>query len=198
MSSHERTLRRIVVCTNVTLDGVMQGPGRPDEDTRGGFASGGWGAPYGAMAHAGQVFAESDALLLGRRTYEDFYSVWPKRADSPFTPWLTNIRKYVVSRTLRAPLPWSNSVLLSGDAAETVASVKREAGKNILVMGSGELVRSLMQTALIDEYVLLIHPIVLGSGQRLFPADGPHVPLDLLSSKTTPEGVVIARYAPPA
>ena len=191
-------MRKIVVCTNVSLDGVMQGPGQPDEDRRGGFTHGGWAAPYGAMAHVGQVFGESDALLLGRRTYEDFYSVWPNRPDSPFTPWLTNIRKYVASRTLREPLPWSNSVLLGRDVADAIAAVTREEGMNILVMGSGELVRSLMPAALIDEYVVLTHPIVLGSGQRLFPADGTFFPLDLLSSMTTPEGVVVARYAPSA
>ena len=191
-------MRKIVVCTNLSLDGVMQGPGRPDEDTRGGFTRGGWGAPYGAMAHAGQVFAETDALLLGRRTYEDFYEVWPKRPDSPFTPWLTNVRKYVASRTLREPLPWSNSVLLHGDVAGALASIKGEPGKNILVMGSGDLVRSLMPTGLIDEYVLLIHPLVLGSGQRLFPADGMFAPLNLLGSVTTPNGVIIGSYAPSA
>ena len=191
-------MRKIVVCTNISLDGVMQGPGRADEDTRGGFAHGGWGAPYGAMAHAGQVFAETDALLLGRRTYEDFYDVWPKRPDSPFTPWLNNVRKYVASRTLREPLPWSNSVLLHGDVAQALAAVKGEAGKNILVMGSGDLVRSLMPSGLIDEYVLLIHPLVLGSGRRLFPDAGTFAPLNLLSSVTTPNGVVIGSYAPSA
>jgi dihydrofolate reductase len=191
-------MRKIVVCTNLSLDGVMQGPGRPDEDQRGGFTRGGWGAPYGAMAHVGHVFAGTDALLLGRRTYEDFYDVWPKRPDSPFTPWLTNVRKYVASRTLREPLPWSNSVLLHGDVAQALASIKGEPGKNILVMGSGDLVRSLMPTGLTDEYLLLVHPLILGSGRRLFPDEGTFAPLELLSSVTTPNGVVIGSYAPPA
>jgi len=189
-------MRKLVVCTNLSLDGVMQAPARPDEDERGGFARGGWGAPYGAMVHAGQVFAETDALLLGRRTYEDFYNVWPKRADSPFTPWLNAVRKLVASRTLREPLPWSNSVLLEGEIGAAVASVKREPGKNILVMGSGELVRSLMPTGLIDQFVLLIHPIVLGSGQRLFPDHGTFASFTLTGSTTTPNGVVIASYTP--
>ena len=189
-------MRRIVVCTNVSLDGVMQAPGRPDEDRRGGFTRGGWGAPYGAMAHAGHVFAAADALLLGRRTYEDFHDVWPKRPDSPFTPWLTNIRKYVASRTLRAPLPWDNSVLLAGDAVDAVAAVKREPGGNLLVMGSGDLVRSLMPTGLIDEYVLLIHPLVLGAGHRLFADRGTFARLTLQGSTTTPSGVIIATYTP--
>lgn len=191
-------MRKLVVCTNLTLDGVMQGPGQPDEDERGGFTRGGWGAPYGAMAHVGQVFAETDALLLGRRTYENFYDVWPKRPESPFTPWLTNVRKYVASRTLREPLPWANSVLLERNAAQAVAAVKKEPGRNILVMGSGDLVRSLMPTGLIDEYVLLIHPLVLGSGQRLFPDEGALMRLTLDSGITTPTGVMIGRYTPAA
>lgn len=189
-------MRKLVVCTNLSLDGVMQAPGRPDEDERGGFAHGGWGAPYGAMAHAGQVFAETDALLLGRRTYEDFYDVWPKRPESPFTPWLNNVRKYVASRTLREPLPWENSVLLDRDTEQAVAAVKMEPGRNILVMGSGDLVRSLMPTGLIDEYVLLIHPLVLGSGQRLFPGEGALKRLTLDSGTTTPTGVMIGTYTP--
>jgi len=189
-------MRKLVVCTNLSLDGVMQGPGRPDEDERGGFTRGGWGAPYNAMAHVGEVFAETDALLLGRRTYEDFYDVLPKRPDSPFTPWLTNIRKYVASRTLREPLPWENSVLLGRNAEDAIAAVKGEPGKNILVMGSGDLVRSLMPTGLIDEYVLLVHPLVLGSGRRLFADDGALLRLTLESSATTPSGVMIGRYTP--
>ena len=191
-------MRKLVVCTNLSLDGVMQSPGRPDEDERGGFTHGGWGAPYGAMAHAGAVFAETDALLLGRRTYEDFYDVWPKRPDSAFTPWLNDVRKYVASRTLREPLPWSNSVLLEDDLAGSIGSVKREPGKNILVMGSGELVQSLMPTGLIDEYVLLIHPIVLGAGRRLFPDHGTFAQLTLIGSMATPNGVMIGTYRPSA
>src|SRR5439155_18377843 len=137
-------MRKVVVCTNLSLDGVMQAPARPDEDQRGGFTRGGWAAPYGAMAHAGQVFANADALLLGRRTYEDFYNVWPKRPDSPFTPWLNAVQKYVVSRTLKEPLPWVNSSLVGGDAAAGIRALKQQSGRDLLVMGSGELVRSLM------------------------------------------------------
>lgn len=191
-------MRKLVVCTNLSLDGVMQGPARPDEDERGGFTRGGWGAPYGAMANVGQVFAETDALLLGRRTYEDFYNVWPRRPDSPFTPWLNDVRKYVASRTLREPLPWENSVLLGGDTEQAIAAAKQEPGRNILVMGSGDLVRSLMPTGLIDEYVLLIHPLVLGAGQRLFPDDGALMRLTLKNSVTTPTGVMIGTYTPTA
>jgi dihydrofolate reductase len=191
-------MRKIVVCTNLSLDGVMQAPARPDEDERGGFMHGGWAAPYGAMAHAGQVFAEADALLLGRRTYEDFYNVWPKRTDSPFTPWLNNVRKYVASRTAREPLPWTNSVLLAADLRHALAAIKQEPGRNILVMGSGDLVRSLLPTGMIDEYVLLLQPMVLGSGRRLFPDQGTFTHLTLERSAPTPGGVVVAFYKPSA
>src|SRR2546423_11145511 len=131
---------RVVACINLTLDGVMQAPARPDEDPRGGFAHGGWGAPYAAMVHAGSVFANAGALLLGRRTYVDFSHVWPARTDSPFTPWLNNTPKYVVSRTLEEPLSWMNSMLLEGDAATAVARLKGELQKDALILGSGELV----------------------------------------------------------
>jgi dihydrofolate reductase len=188
-------MRKVVVCTNLSLDGVMQSPGRPDEDPRNGFQRGGWAAPYAAMAHAGHVFAAADSLLLGRRTYEDFYNVWPKRPDSPFTPWLNAVQKYVVSRTLREPLPWVNSTLL-GDAAAGIRALKQQSGKDILIMGSGELVRSLMGAQLIDEFVLLIHPLVLGTGTRLFADAGPFVKLALVSGTTTPNEVVIATYHP--
>ena len=176
----------------------MQAPGRADEDPRDGFEHGGWAAPYAAMAQAGQVFATAGALLLGRRTYEDFYSVWPKRTESPFTPWLNGIRKYVASRTLAGPLAWMNSVLLTGEATATVKPIKAEAGTDILVMGSGELVRSLMAAQMIDEYVLLIHPLVLGSGTRLFGPTAARATLSLVGSTTTSAGVVIATYRPEA
>src|SRR5437588_3308683 len=147
-------VRRIVVCANLSLDGVMQAPARADEDLRNGFEYGGWAAPYAAMAQAGHVFANVDALLLGRRTYEDFYSVWPKRTESPFTPWLNGIRKYVASRTLAAPLRWVDSVLLKGEAMATVRPLQAEAGTDMGVMGSGELVHSLMTAQVIEEHVL--------------------------------------------
>jgi dihydrofolate reductase len=189
----------IVVFNSVTLDGVMQAPGRPDEDRRGGVKHGGWAVPY-ADPVQGQVAAESmsttGALLLGRRTYEDFYSVWPKRADNPFTEVLNNATKYVASRTLREPLPWQNSVLLSGDAADEVAKLRQEEGKDIVILGSGELVRSLMARNLIDRYLLQIHPLLLGSGHRLF-ADGRALAkLRLIDSRPTSTGVVIATYEP--
>jgi len=189
-------MSKVVVFTNVTLDGVMQAPGRPDEDRRGGFEHGGWATPYAAMQQAGGSMADAGGLILGRRTYEDFHVVWHGRTDNPFTAVLDNMRKYVASRTLKEPLPWVNSTLLEGDAAEAVARLRKAPGKTLLIMGSGELVQSLMRKNAVDEYVLLIHPLVLGSGRRLFPDGGPLCPLELVHSQTTPSGVVIATYRP--
>ncbi len=191
-------MTRVVVFMNLTLDGVVQAPGRPDEDVRGGFAHGGWATAY-ADPVMGKVAAESmastGALLFGRRTYEDFYAVWPHRKNNPFTEVLNSTRKYVASRTLKEPLPWSNSVLLKGDAAKAVAELKARPGKDIVVLGSGALLQSLMSHNLIDEYVLQIHPLVLGSGSRLF-NDGPFASLRLVGTTTTTTGVVIATYRP--
>lgn len=190
---------KIVVINNLTLDGVMQGPARPDEDRRDGFAHGGWGIPYGdeVMARAmGARMAREGSLLLGRRTYEDFYSVWPHRTDNPYTEVLNKTQKYVASTTLTEPLPWQNSTLLKGDAAETVARLKEGHSDDIAVLGSGRLLQTLMRHDLIDEYVLLIYPLVLGTGYRMFPADGPSRPLRLVDSVTTTKGVIIATFQP--
>src|SRR5712692_7211218 len=189
-------MSKIVVFTNLTLDGVMQAPGRPDEDRRGGFEHGGWATPYATMEAAEVSMANTGALLLGRRTYEDFYAVWPNRTDNPFTAVLNNTQKYVASTTLSEPLSWSNSTLLKGDAAEAVARLKEEPGKDLVVLGSGELVQSLMRGHLVDEYVLLIHPLVLGSGRHLFADGGAFAALRLVGTKTTNNGVVIATYQP--
>ena len=191
-------MTRIVVFENLSLDGVMQAPGRPDEDVRGGFAFGGWAIPYADPA-MGKVAAESmattGALLFGRRTYEDFYSVWPHRKDNPFTDVLNNTLKYVASTTLKEPLPWSNSVLLKGEATHAVAELKARPGKDIVVLGSGALLQALMAHNLIDEYVLQIHPLLLGSGSRLF-NDNRFAKLRLVGTTTTTTGVVIATYQP--
>jgi dihydrofolate reductase len=143
-------MAKVVVVNNLTLDGVMQAPGRPDEDDRGGFPHGGWALPYDDPIKAevmgrGMARAASGdgALLLGRRTYADFAAFWPKQVDNPFTPVLDAMQKYVVSRTLRDPLPWQNSTVLPGDAAESVASLKQRSEKDLTVLGSGELVRTL-------------------------------------------------------
>lgn len=190
-------MRRIVATISLTLDGVMQAPGRPDEDRRGGFEHGGWALSYSdpVMGQvAGASMAAAPDLLFGRRTYEDFYSVWPNRTDNPFTDVLNNTQKYVASTTLREPLPWKNSTLLEGDAAKSMGSLKAQPGKDLVILGSGELVRALTKAGLVDEYILLIHPLVLGSGRRLFGDDGSNVALRLIDTKTTTTGVVIATY----
>ena len=165
---------KIVVLNHLTLDGVMQAPGRPDEDPRDGFAHGGWARPRGdAMGTAMMGQSAGGALLFGRRTYEGFFAFWPNQPDNPFTAALNAAQKYVASTTLRAPLPWQNSTLLAGDAADAVAALKREDGPDLLVMGSGQLIQSLMRRSLVDTFVLMVHPLVLGSGHRLFAEGGP-------------------------
>ena len=193
-------MSRVVAFTSLTLDGVMQAPARPDEDTRGGFEHGGWATPYPDPVMA-SVSAESGssagALLFGRRTYEDFYAVWPKRTDgNPFTPVLNNTQKYVASTTLKEPLPWMNSTLLKGEIPQAVARLKADLQKDLVVLGSGALLQSLMPHNLVDEYILLIHPLVLGSGRRLFIDGGASAALRLISARTTTTGVVIATYQP--
>jgi len=192
-------MRKIVVFNSLTLDGVMQAPGRPDEDVRGGFPYGGWATPYAdpEMGRAaGESMATTGGLLFGRRTYEDFYSVWPNRTDNPFTEVLNNTQKYVASRTLKEPLPWMNSTLLKGDVPEAVRGLKAGQGKDLVILGSGELIQTLMQHNLVDQYILMIHPLILGTGRRLFREGSAYSTLQLLDSKTTPNGVVIARYQP--
>ena len=190
-------MRKIVVFMSLTLDGVIQAPGRSDEDRRGGFEYGGWGQPY-ANPEMGKAAAQSgattDGILLGRRTYEDFHAVWPHRTDNPYTEVLNNTQKYIASTTLKEPLPWMNSTLLKGDAVDAVARLKHQPGKDIVVLGSGELVQSLIRGRLVDQYVLLIHPLILGSGRRLFADTGSRAALKLIDTKSTSTGVVIATY----
>jgi dihydrofolate reductase len=185
---------------NLTLDGVMQAPGRTDEDLRDNFEHGGWATPYAAMSskEAGESVPNFGALLLGRRTYEGLYDYWPKQTGNPMTEMLNNMQKYVASTTLEEPLHWVNSTLLKGDVPEAVAELKAQEDQNldIVIIGSGELIQTLMQHNLIDRYVLLIHPLVLGSGQRLFREESPFATLRLVSAKSTPTGVVVATYEP--
>lgn len=182
----------LTVVEHVTLDGVMQAPARADEDERDGFPHGGWGIPGNDEVMAsemGKRMGGGGAILLGRRTYEDFREVWPARKDNPYTEVLNRTRKYVVSRTLREPLPWENSVLV--DDVEAVAGIK-EREEGLTVHGSGELVRSLARLGLVDVYLLLIHPVVLGTGRRLFAGFSEN--LRLVNTVTTTTGVVIATY----
>ena len=182
---------------SMSLDGVIQAPGRPDEDTRDGFDRGGWAVPYNddVMAQRmGEGMASSGAMLFGRRTYEDFHGYWPQQRDNPFTPYLNQVTKYVVSNTLSEPLPWQNSVLLSGDPAASVAALKAEPGPDLAIVGSARLVGSLLSAKLIDRLVLLMHPLVLGQGRRLFDERGPGVDFELIDSLPTSKGVIIATY----
>jgi dihydrofolate reductase len=190
-------MSKIVVTNHLTLDGVMQAPAGPDEDRRGGFEHGGWAAPNSdeVMGRVmGEGMSQGGSLLLGRWTYEAFHAFWPHQKDNPYTEVLNNTQKYVASTTLAEPLPWMNSTLLEGDVGEAVARLKEQSDKDIVVLGSGELIQSLMRHNLIDEYLLLIHPVVLGSGRRLFPDGSPFADLRLVDSVTTTTGVVIARY----
>jgi dihydrofolate reductase len=192
-------MSRIVVVNHLTLDGVMQAPGRPDEDRRGGFEHGGWAPPYNDAVMGrvmGEHMARGGALLFGRRTYEDFASFWPKQEGSPISAVLDERQKYVASTTLRAPLGWVNSTLLEGDAADAVAALKERTDGDLVILGSGALIQSLMRRNLIDEYLLTIHPLVLGSGRRLFTHDGAFAALRLVDATPTTTGVLIATYRP--
>ena len=191
-------MRRLVVLESITLDGVMQAPGRQDEDTRGGFTHGGWAGPYNDPVLAremGAGMSRGADLLFGRRTYEDFYQVWHGRTDNPFSPVLDGSTKYVASTTLKSPLVWPNSTLLEGNAMDAVARLKQTPGLDLLVMGSGVLVESLLYCNLVDQFLLLIHPLVLGTGRRLFD-DAGFTKLRLVRSVPTTTGVIIATYEP--
>ncbi|MFC7430234.1 MULTISPECIES: dihydrofolate reductase family protein [unclassified Agrococcus] len=188
----------ITAFESVTLDGVLQGLGRPDEDTRGGFAHGGWGADYQddvSMAYAAEGMGEEGALLLGRRTYEDLLGFWTSLGEpNPFTDVLLRTEKHVVSRSEDTALAFPSSTLHAGDADETVARLRDASDVPLTILGSGELVRALHAARLVDRFVLQIHPIVLGSGTRLF-GDGDRADLRLERSIPTTTGVIIAEYA---
>jgi len=187
----------ITVFESITLDGVMQAPGRADEDTRGGFPYGGWAVPYQdevAMRFAGEGMSQGGAMLFGRRTYDDLLGYWTTTPEpNPFTDVLVNAQKYVVSRSASSRLGHPNSTLLEGDATETVAELRRTLDGTVTVLGSGELVRALLAAGLVDELVLMQHPLVLGVGTTLFGSD--RVELDLQRTVPTTTGVVIAQYA---
>jgi dihydrofolate reductase len=188
---------KVIVMNAVSLDGVMQGPGRPDEDTRDGFEHGGWGIPYGdeaTVAKMGERMGEDRAFLFGRRTYEQLLSSWNARGG-PFKDALNDASKFVASSNPATRLEWPNSTLLHGDVPGAVADLKDSSDTNLVIMGSGVLIGSLMPADLIDEYLLMIAPVVLGTGRRLF-AGGTHASLRLLDSSTTSTGVLIATYAP--
>ena len=188
----------LTVIENLSLDGVAQAPGGADEDTRGGFPHGGWARRYDDPvlgAKMGEGMASEGAMLFGRRTFEQFADFWPHQKDNPFTPVLNSRTKYVVTRTGGEQPEWQNSVLLVGEAAETVAALKKESAEDLAVIGSAELVRGLFAAQLVDRLQLIIHPLVLGSGTRLFPQAGPLAALRLLECTPTSTGSLIALYA---
>lgn len=189
-------MRKLMVTSFLSLDGVVQGPGGGDEDRDGGFRHGGWAVPHidqGIIARMAEVTARADALLLGRRTYEIFAAAWPL-ADDPIAAKLNEVRKHVVSRTLTS-VSWRNSALLTGEPAEAVGALKRGEGGEIQVHGSGALVQSLLAHDLVDEFHLLVLPVLLGSGKRLFGSGTAPAGLELVRSEVTATGVVVSTYA---
>jgi dihydrofolate reductase len=191
---------RVVVSEFMTLDGVMQSPGYPDEDPSGGFEHGGWQMPlFDDIAREAIMdgMAETDGLLLGRGTYEIFAAYWPTApAEDPLAETMNSFRKYVVSTTLGEPLAWANSTLIKGDVAEEIGKLKEEPGKDLQVIGSGGLVRTLAENDLVDQYRLMINPLVLGKGKRLFKEGIKRTDLQLVDSKVSGTGVLIVTYEP--
>ena len=191
-------MRKIVVSEFVSLDGVMQAPGGVDEDTAGGFTHGGWTWPYwhdDMGAHFFQAMSQSDALLLGRKTWQGHGAAFDPMPDGdPFGDVMNTIQKYVVSTTLTSTAGWRNSTQIKRNVVEEVRALKAQDGKNIAIDGSSVLVHTLAQHDLVDEYSLLVFPLVLGSGKKLFP-DGGRVNLRLIASRAFPSGVVLMHYA---
>jgi dihydrofolate reductase len=193
---------RIILSDFVSLDGVVQAPGGPDEDTDGGFAHGGWSMKYfdpEAMGPVlGEVMDRTDALLFGRRTWEAMAAAWPSRAGDPFADRMNAIPKFVASRTLGPPdLTWSGSTLLPpDDAIGAVRELRAGEGQGLQVWGSASLATQLLEADLVDEYVLMIQPLLLGGGKTIFPQDGRARPLELVSTTTASTGVLICTYRP--
>lgn len=192
-------VRKLIASTFVSLDGVMQAPGAPDEDPTQGFALGGWTFTYwdDVMAESMVGFDGRDRdLVLGRKTYEIFEAHWPYQpADDPTAQSLNAARKHVASRTLRS-LDWNNSTLLGDDVVAAVAALKREPGSDLQIIGSGNLIQTLQAAALIDEYNLWIFPVVLGRGKRLFEATAKPAAMRLVSSTVSGTGVLLTTYVP--
>jgi dihydrofolate reductase len=192
-------MSKIVAIEHLTLDGVYQGPARKDEDTRDSFEYSGWASVTGNDAKMqekiGERMGNSWSLLVGRITYEDLYSFWPKQPPNSMTEALNRVEKFVVSTTI-TEVPWQNSILLKGNATEKVGKLKKEHEKTLVIFGSGMLVQSLMKQGLVDEYVLIFHPVVLGKGLRLFPDGSPYMKLKLVDTVTTSAGVIIAIHRP--
>jgi dihydrofolate reductase len=191
---------RLTLHTFLTLDGVMQAPGGPDEDTGGGFRYGGWSAPYGDQDFGAAMtgwFEHATAFLLGRKTYQIFAGYWPKVTDpgDPIATKLNALPKYVASATLESA-DWTNSTLLGGDVVTEVGRLKERPGDELQVHGSGQLAQALIEHDLVDEYRLLTFPVHLGSGQKLFRDGAGAAALRLIQSSVTSTGVLIASYVP--
>ena len=194
-------MRKVIVQDWMSLDGVVQAPGAADEDTSGGFQHGGWSMPYfedTAMKWVVDIFSEAGGFLLGRRTYEVFAAYWPNASEEErvLSEPLNTRPKYVASTTLTDPLEWQNSTVLQGDVAEAVAALKQEDGGDLLVIGSTKLVGTLIEHDLVDQFRMMIDPLLLGGGKRLFRDDGARRPLRLVESRVTPTGAIIATYSP--
>jgi dihydrofolate reductase len=192
-------MRDVIVSDWMTLDGVVQAPAYPDEDTSDGFAHGGWNRGYldeGVMRWVAENVASAGAYLLGRRTYQSFAAHWPSAGEEEqvLAQPLNTRPKYVASRTLAEPLEWQNSSLLGDDIVKAVRALKQEDGGDLLVIGSTELVRTLMQADLVDQFRLTIDPILVGGGKRLFAEDGARRPLRLVESQITTAGAILATY----
>jgi dihydrofolate reductase len=192
-------MKKIVVAEFVSLDGVMQAPGGAEEDTEGGFTHGGWTGLYwhdDIGAHLLQEINQADTLLLGRKTWQGHAEAFePAPADDPFAGMLNNMRKYVVSTTLKSAAAWRNSTIIRDNVVDEVRQVKAQSGKDIYVDGSSVLVHTLAQADLVDEYSLLVFPLILGSGKRVFP-DSLFTGLKLTETKSFPSGVILLRYQP--
>jgi dihydrofolate reductase len=192
---------KLTTTTNVSVDGVMQGLGGPDEDRRGGFERGGWAMPLfdnEAATIVNEIYGRADAFLFGRRTYEIFAPYWGVVADpsvNPIAKALNTMPKYVVSTTLTDPR-WADTTVLSSDVAAAVGGLKAKSGGELQVHGSGALIRWLLANDLVDEINLLTYPLVVGQGTRLFPDTGPDIALEPVESRATPSGVILQVYRP--
>ncbi|HEV8653641.1 MAG TPA: dihydrofolate reductase family protein [Actinomycetes bacterium] len=194
-------MRRVIVQEWMALDGVVQAPGAADEDTTGGFEHGGWHLRYFddlSQKWVVETLTGAGGFLLGRRTYEGFAAHWPNASEEEqvVAEPLNTKPKYVASRTLTEPLEWQNSTVLRGDVAKAVVALKQEDGDDLLVIGSSELVQTLIEHDLVDEFRVMIDPLVVGGGKRIFRDDGALRPLRLLDSKVTTTGAILATYAP--
>jgi dihydrofolate reductase len=194
-------MRKVIVVEWMTLDGVVQGPGAPDEDTSGGFQHGGWHLPYFddlARTWVVEGYAKAGGFLFGRRTYENLAAYWPHASEEEqvIAEPLNTKPKYVASKTLTEPLGWQHSTLLQGDVAKAVLGLKQQDGEELHVIGSSQLVQTLLAHDLVDGFRVMIDPLVVGGGKRIFGDDGARRPLRLLHSKVTTTGAILATYQP--